>query len=127
VKAHTLQQHTLGPKHVDTLRLQTLIGMCELECAMLLGRRRSRARARRRAAIDAALASLLGTARQIREVFGLQDRSAVTAETTYVRALVRVGRHAEAKNAIMAMSAEHKAAHSSWAPAIRREARHMLH
>ena len=126
VEAHALQQRILGPRHADTLRLRTLIGMCELESALLIGRRRTRTRARRRAAVCAALTSLLGTAREVREALGLQDRTTVVAETTYVRALVRVGRHAEAKNAIMAMDAEHTAASSSWAPAIRREARGML-
>ena len=126
VEAHTLQQQILGPRHADTLRLQMLVGMCELERAMLMGRRRSRARARRRDAIDAALASLLGTAREVRKVFGIHDRSAVVTETTYVRALVRVGRHAEAKNAIMVMVAEHAAALSPWEPAVRREARDLL-
>jgi hypothetical protein len=123
VEAHALQQRILGPRHADTLRLRMLIGMCELECALLIGRRRMRSRVRRRAAVSAALASLLSTAREIREVLGIQDRTTVVAETTYVRALVRVGRHAEAKNAIMALDAEHTAASSSWAPAIRHEAR----
>jgi len=123
VEAYALQERILGPRHADTLRMRTLIGMCELECALLIGRRRVRSRVRRRAAVFAALASLLGAARDVREALGIQDRTTVVAETTYIRALMRVGRHAEAKNAIIAMTADHTASSSPWASAIRREAR----
>ena len=123
VEAYALQERILGPRHADTLRMRTLIGMCELECALLIGRRRVRSRVRRRAAVFAALASLLGAARDVRETLGLQDRTTVVAETTYIRALMRVGRHAEAKNAVIAMAADHTASSSPWASAIRREAR----